>query len=70
MFNSIAFRTGAGILGAALLGGLFVFFKKKKKKEDPDEMPGDGNDHSNNLSEPGNTVDTTDGTAHTEETDK
>ena len=70
MFNNIAFRAGAGILGAALLGGLFVFFKKKKKKEDPDETPGDGNDHSDNLSEPGNTADTTDGTARTEETDK
>ena len=70
MFNNIAFRAGAGILGAALLGGLFVFLKKKKKKEDLDEMPGDGNDHSNNLSEPGNTADTTDGTARTEETDK
>lgn len=71
MFNNIAFRAGAGILGAALLGGLFVFFKKKKKKAPfSDETSGDGNDHSDNLSEPGNTADTTDGTAHTEETDK
>ena len=71
MFNSIAFRAGVGILGAALLGGLFVFFKKKKKKAPlSDETPGDGNDHSDNLSEPGNTADTTDGTAHTEETNK
>ena len=61
MFNNIAFRTGVGILGAALLGGLFVFFKKKKKKAPlSDETPGDGNDHSDNLSEPGNTADTTD----------
>ena len=67
MFNNIAFRAGVGILGAALLGGLFVFFKKKKKKAPlSDETPGDGNDHSDNLSEPGNTADTTDGTAHTE----
>lgn len=71
MFNNIAFRAGVGILGAALLGGLFVFFKKKKKKAPlSDETPGDGNDHSDNLSEPGNTADTTDGTAHTEETNK
>lgn len=71
MFNNIAFRAGTGILGAALLGGLFVFFKKKKKKAPlSDETPGDGNDHSDNLSEPGNTADTTDGTAHTEETNK
>lgn len=70
MFNNIAFRAGTGILGAALLGGLFVFFKKKKKVPLSDETPGDGNDRSDNLSEPGNTADTTDGTAHTEETDK
>lgn len=71
MFNNIAFRAGVGILGAALLGGLFVFFKKKKKKAPlSDETSGDGNDHSDNLSEPGNTADTTDGTAHTEETNK
>lgn len=71
MFNNIAFRAGVGILGAALLGGLFVFFKKKKKKAPlSDETLGDGNDHSDNLSEPGNTADTTDGTAHTEETNK
>ena len=71
MFNNIAFRAGVGILGAALLGGLFVFFKKKKKKAPlSDETPGDGNDHSDNFSEPGNTADTTDGTAHTEETNK
>lgn len=71
MFNNIAFRAGVGILGAALLGGLFVFFKKKKKKAPlSDETPGDGNDHNDNLSEPGNTADTTDGTAHTEETNK
>ena len=71
MFNNIAFRAGAGILGAALLGGLFVFFKKKKKKAPlSDETSGDGNDHSDNLSEPGNTADTTDETAHTEETNK
>ena len=71
MFNNIAFQAGVGILGAALLGGLFVFFKKKKKKAPlSDETPGDGNDHSDNLSEPGNTADTTDGTAHTEETNK
>lgn len=71
MFNNIAFRAGAGILGAALLGGLFVFFKKKKKKAPfSDETSGDGNDHSDNLSEPGNTANTTDGTAHTEETNK
>lgn len=71
MINNIAFRAGAGILGVALLGGLFVFFKKKKKKAPlSDETPGDGNDHSDNLSEPGNTADTTDGTARTEETDK
>lgn len=71
MINNIAFRAGAGILGTALLGGLFVFFKKKKKKAPlSDETPGDGNDHSDNLSEPGNTADTTDGTARTEETDK
>lgn len=71
MFNNIAFRAGTGILGAALLGGLFVFFKKKKKKAPlSDETPGDGNDHSDNLSEPGNTADTTDGTAHAEETNK
>ena len=72
-FNNIAFRAGAGIIGAALLGGLFVFLKKKKKKEVPlgDEMSGDGNDHSDNLSESENTADTADGTAHTEEgTDK
>lgn len=71
MFNNIAFRAGVGILGAALLGGLFVFFKKKKKKAPlSDETLGDGNDHSDNLSEPGNTADTTDETAHTEETNK
>lgn len=70
MFNNIAFRAGAGILSAALLGGLFVFFKKKKKVPLSDETSGDGNDRSDNLSEPGNTADTTDGTAHTEETDK
>ena len=35
-----------------------------------DETSGDGNDHSDNLSEPGNTADTTDETAHTEETNK
>ena len=51
--------------------GICVFFKKKKKKAPfSDETSGDGNDHSDNLSEPGNTADTTDGTAHTEETDK
>ena len=70
MFNNIAFRAGAGILSAALLGGLFVFFKKKKKVPLSDETSGDGNDRSDNLSEPGNTADTTDGIAHTEETDK
>lgn len=71
MFNNIAFRAGVGILGAALLGGLFVFFKKKKKKAPlSDETLGDGNDHSDNLSEPGNTADITDETAHTEETNK
>lgn len=70
MFNNIAFRAGTGILGAALLGGLFVFFKKKKKVPLSDETSGDGNDRSDNLSEPGNTANTTDGTAHTEETDK
>lgn len=70
MFNNIAFRAGTGILGAALLGGLFVFFKKKKKVPLSDETSGDGNDRSDNLSEPENTADTTDGTAHTEETDK
>ena len=70
MFNNIAFRAGTGILGAALLGGLFVFFKKKKKVPLSDETSGDGNDRSDNLSELENTADTTDGTAHTEETDK